>query len=99
MAEPPGGPEIVDLLWCVIGACVRGNVKWRKMALLYSERGDNSKGTLCELIRQVVGVGRCASIPLSLFGQNFQQEPLTKAKTIVVDENDVGVFIDRASTL
>ena len=92
-------PEIVNLLWQIICACLRPGVAWRRLGLLYSEKGNNGKGTFAELVRQVVGASRCASIPLADFGEDFLLEPLTQAQAIVVDENDVGVFLDRAANL
>lgn len=92
-------PEIVELLWQVLGAVVRPLVDWDKSAWLYSEQGSNGKGTLCELMRELVGPSACASIPLSSFSKEFELEQLTRATAIIVDENDVGTFIDKAANL
>ena len=92
-------PEIVALLWQVIGAMVRPLVNWDKSAWFYSESGNNGKGTLCELMRQICGNGTYTSIPLSDFGKDFMLEPLTHASAIIVDENDVGTYIDKAANL
>lgn len=91
--------EIVNLLWEILSAIIRPNVRWNKSAWLYSERGNNGKGTLCELMRSLCGSGSYASIPISAFGQDFMLEPLTRATAIIVDENDVGVFIDKCANL
>lgn len=92
-------PEIVTLLWQIIGAIIRPNVPWNKSAWLYSENGNNGKGTLCTLMRNICGAGAYASIPLSDFSKDFMLEPLTRASAIIVDENDVGTYIDRAANL
>lgn len=92
-------PEIVELLWEVLGAIVRPYVSWNKSAWFYSEQGNNGKGTLCELMRNLVGPSSYASIPIADFGKDFLLEPLTRASAIIVDENDVGTFIDRAANL
>ena len=92
-------PEIVDLLWQVLGAVVRPLVNWDKAAWLYSEQGSNGKGTLCELMRELVGPSACASISLSSFSKEFALEPLIRAVAVIVDENDVGTFIDKAANL
>lgn len=91
--------EIVNSLWEILGAIIRPNVRWNKSAWLYSEQGNNGKGTLCELMRALCGAGSYASIPISAFGQDFMLEPLTRATSIIVDENDVGAFIDKAANL
>lgn len=92
-------PEIVNLLWEILGAIVRPHVRWNKSAWFYSEKGNNGKGTLVELMRNLVGTASYASIPIADFGKDFLLEPLTRASAILVDENDVGTFIDRAANL
>lgn len=92
-------PEIVDTLWQIIGAIIRPHVHWNKSAWLYSSTGNNGKGTLCELMRNLCGEGSYASIPLSDFSKDFMLENLTRASAIIVDENSVGEFIDKVANL
>lgn len=99
MASLSDDPEIVSLLWEILSAIIRPNVPWNKSAWLYSETGNNGKGTLCELMRNLCGPGSYASIPISDFGHEFMLEPLATTSAIIVDENDVGLFIDRAANL
>ena len=99
MKELSDDPEVVNLLWEILGAIIRPLVPWNKSAWFYSETGNNGKGTLCELMRQLCGEGAYASIPLSDFGKDFMLEPLLRASAIIVDENDVGTFIDKAANL
>ena len=91
--------EIIQLLWEILGAIIRPNVPWNKSAWFYSESGNNGKGTLCELMRQLCGEGSYASISLSDMGKDFALEPLVRTTSIIVDENDVGTFIDKAANL
>lgn len=74
-------------------------MSWGKTAWFYSEAGSNGKGTLCALMRNLIGSGAHTSIPLSDFGKDFALEPLLRALAIIVDENDVGTFIDKAANL
>lgn len=99
MQQLSDDPEIVELLWQILSAIVRPFVRWNKSAWFYSSTGNNGKGTLCELMRQLCGSGSYASIPLTDFGKEFALEPLTRATAIIVDENDVGSFIDKAGNL
>lgn len=99
VAELSDDPEIVSLLWQVMGATVRPNVRWKKTAWFYSEVGNNGKGTFCELMRNVVGEASCAAIPLANFGKDFMLEPLINASAIIVDENDVGTYLDKVANL
>ena len=99
MADLSDDPEIVNVLWQIMGAIIRPNVSWDKSAWFYSESGSNGKGSLCALYRAVCGNGTCVSIPLSDFSQDFKLEPLLHASAIIVDENDVGTYIDKAANL
>lgn len=99
MKELSDDPEIVQSLWEILGAIIRPNVSWDKSAWFYSNQGNNGKGTLCELMRQLCGEGSYASIPLSSFSKDFMLEPLLRASAIIVDENDVGSFIDKAANI
>ncbi|GAB5079726.1 DNA primase family protein [Arthrobacter sp. AD-310] len=91
--------EIVELLWEILGAIIRPHVRWNKSAWFYAEQGNNGKGTLCELMRNLTGPAAYASIPINDFGKEFLLEPLTRASAIIVDENDVGTFVDKAANL
>ena len=92
-------PEVVNVLWEMIGAVIRPNVPWNISAWLFSEKGNNGKGTYCELVRAIIGEGNYASISLSDFSKDFMLEPLTHSSAIIVDENDVGTYIDKAANL
>lgn len=95
-AKYQGMPE---LIWEIIGAIIRPHVRWGKTAWFYSEVGNNGKGTLCALMRNLCGPLAHTSIPLSDFGKDFALEPLVRASAIIVDENDVGTYIDKAANL
>jgi putative DNA primase/helicase len=99
MKELSDDPEIVEVIWEILGAIVRPHVRWNKSAWFYSEQGNNGKGTLCQLMRNLTGPASYASIPINDFGKEFLLEPLTRASAIIVDENDVGTFIDKAANL
>lgn len=99
MKELSDDDEVVQLLWEILGAIVRPFVPWNKSAWFYSNKGNNGKGTLCALMRNLVGKDSYASISLSDFGKDFMLEPLIRSTAIIVDENDVGIFIDKAANL
>ena len=92
-------PATTELLWEITGAVVRPHVRWNKSAWLHSDRGNNGKGSLVELMRNLCGAASHVSIPLTELGKDFMLEPLTRASAIIVDENDVGTFIDKAANL
>lgn len=92
-------PEIVELLWEVTGAVLRPNVSFDKMALLYSQSGNNGKGTFCAMLRNLIGEGNHASIPLDQFSKEFALEQLIGVQAVIVDENDVDSYLDKAGNL
>ena len=92
-------PEVVDLLWRICGAVLRPYVRWNKSAWFFSELGNNGKGTLVALLRYLLGEQGYHSLPLADMGKDFMLEPLTRANAIIVDENDVGQYIDKAANL
>lgn len=98
MNELTDDPEIVNLLWEITGALLRPNVSWDKSAWLYSEKGENGKGTLCAMWRNLCG-SSAASIPIADFSKDFMLAPLVTSQAVIVDENDVGTFIEKAATL
>lgn len=99
MREIAGSDALAEVIWQTIGATLRPYVRWNKSAWFYSESGNNGKGSVIELARQLLGSRAYASIPLNDFSKEFALEPLTQASAILVDENDVGTFIDKAANL
>ena len=91
--------EITQLLWETIGAIVRPNVRWNKILWFYSTKGNNGKGTLCHLMRNICGIGAHTSISLSKLDKDSMLDRLTRVSAIITDENDVGTFIDKAAHL
>ena len=90
-------PDIVKLLWQITGAVVRPNVPWDKVACFYSEVGNNGKGTLCELLRQLCG--NFAAISFEQFAQPFLLEQLIEAGAVIADENNTSAYLKSAEAL
>ncbi len=99
MLELTGDPEITELLWEIAGAIVRPYVSWDKLAMLYAEKGNNGKGTFCRMLKNLCGEGNYASIPMQDFSREFLLEPLIHATAVIVDENNVGGFIEASANL
>lgn len=83
---------VPELLWEILSAVVRPGVRWNKAAFFHSSRGNNGKGTLCGLMRGLVGPDGHASVPIANFGKPFALSELVHARAIIVDENSVGAF-------
>lgn len=99
MKELGGSPEKTELLWQITGAVIRPCVAWNKFAVLYAEDGNNGKGTLCDLMRNLCGRRNCASISMSSFAKEFMLELLIGVSAVITDENPVGAFLDDSASL
>lgn len=92
LSDDEGVPE---LLWEVISAAVRSYAPWDKAIWFAAERGNNGKGTLVEMLRNLLGTKACSAVKFADFGHEFKMEALVHARVNLVDENDVGDFFDR----
>lgn len=86
-----------QLIWQIIGAVIRPNVRWDKVIMPYSTKGNNGKGTLCRLLRNLCGEGNYTSIAINDMSKNFRLAPLLSASAVIVDENNVTGYLDDAS--
>lgn len=89
-------PEVEELFWQIIAALFRPGHSFNKAVLLYSPTGSNGKGTFLELLRNLVGAERAATLSISDFGGPFLPETLRGAFCVLSDENEVGDFLRRA---
>lgn len=89
-------PEVEQLFWQIIAALFRPGHAFNKAVLLYSPTGSNGKGTFVELLRNLVGAERAATLSISDFGGPFLPETLRSAFCVLSDENEVGDFLRRA---
>lgn len=92
-------PEIVELLWQLLGAVIRPNVPWNKSAWMYAASGNNGKGTLCELMRQLCGEESCESIKISQFSNDVFLDRLVQVSAVINDENQPGAYVEVADNL
>jgi phage/plasmid primase, P4 family, C-terminal domain len=89
LSDDDGVPEFI---WQVLGSIIRPNVGWKKSIFFYAEQGNNGKGTLCELMRNICGANSRASIPLADFNKQFALERIPKISAIITDENLVNDY-------
>lgn len=91
--------EIVNFLWLLVGVVLRPTVDWNKSFWFYAENGNNGKGTLCSLLRNLCGLGNHTSIPLNRFSDDNMLLPLMNVSAVITDENDVGIYVDKCANL
>ncbi|MCI7306450.1 MAG: phage/plasmid primase, P4 family [Trueperella sp.] len=89
-------PEVEELFWQIVAALFRPGHAFNKAVLLYSPTGSNGKGTFLELLRNLVGADRVATLAISDFGNPFLPETLRHAFCVLSDEGEVGDFLRRS---
>lgn len=87
-----GDTEFVGSITEVIQAACLPLAPRNKMCLFYNKSGNNGKGTICQLIRNLLGDEVIANIPIKEFDSRFGLARLPGAMAVIVDENDVSSF-------
>lgn len=87
-------PEIEMLLWEVISDFVQSNYTRNKSIFLYSEKGNNGKGTYGELLENIVGNETVSHLAVQDFKHEFLKEQLIGKVGNIAHENDVDDYID-----
>ena len=88
--------DVDKLFWQVIAALFRPDHSFDKSVLLYSPTGSNGKGTFVELLRNLVGAERVATLSIADFSKPFLPEELRSAFCVLSDENEVGYYLKEA---
>lgn len=94
IADLAGDPDTTELIWQVIADCMQPHHSRHKSIWFYSEKGNNGKGTIGQLIKNLLGKGNYSSLSVADFNHEFLKETLLGAGANIADENDVDVFID-----
>lgn len=86
--------EVNNLLWQVIAASLQPNRGMNKSIWFYSESGNNGKGTVGQLIKNLLGRGNYSPLSVSDFKHEFLKQSLIGVAANISDENDVDEYID-----
>lgn len=87
-----GSPEFQLSIKEVIQAACLPLAPRNKMVLFMNTAGNNGKGTICQLIRNILGKDSVVSIPITNFSKQFELANLPHACSVICDENDVSRF-------
>lgn len=91
-----GDEELVKLIWQVISASLNGNYSYRKSIWFVGE-GNDGKGTVQQLITNVVGMKNVASLKINQFAERFSLS-MIEGKTVVIgDDVQAGIYVDESS--
>lgn len=86
--------DVNTLFWQVIAASIQPNRGMNKSIWFYSESGNNGKGTVGQLIKNLLGAGNYSSLNVNDFKHEFKKVALLTAVANIADENNVGEYID-----
>ena len=91
-----GDESLVKLLWQVISASLNGNYSYRKSIWFVGE-GNDGKGTLQQLISNLVGLQNVASLKINQFSERFTLSMIEGKTVIIGDDVQAGLYIDDSS--
>lgn len=88
-------PDRIKQLWQIISAALNPGRVYDKCVIFHSTVGNNGKGTLGQLIKNVIG-GRnlYAALPIVGFSDRFRVAQLVGKICNIGDENPVGQYLD-----
>lgn len=88
-------PDRIEQLWQIISAALNPGRVYDKCVIFHSTVGNNGKGTLGQLIKNVIG-GRnlYAALPIIGFADRFLVAQLVGKICNIGDENPVGQYLD-----
>lgn len=89
-----GDDDTATLIWEVIADTLQPSRSRGRSIWFYSESGNNGKGTIGQLIKNLLGIGNYSSLSVTEFKHEYMKETLIGVAANIADENDVDVYID-----
>lgn len=89
--------QLYRLIWQVLSDVFQPNYSRGRSIWFYSKSGNSGKGTLGQLIKNILGKGNYSSLNVAQFKDKFAKGQLVHATANIADENDVDVYIDSIS--
>lgn len=87
-------PNRIAQMWQVITAALNPGRFYNKCILFYSREGNNGKGTLGQVLKNIIGESLYSSVNIKNFGVRFRTQQLLGKILNIADENPVGAYID-----
>lgn len=88
-------PEEKQLIWQVIADTIQVNKNRKKSVWFYANKGNNGKGTVGQLIKNLHGAGNYSSLNVAAFADRFAKADLLAVNCNIADENNVDEYIDK----
>lgn len=87
-------PDRLEQMWQIITAALNPGRVYNKCVIFYSRQGNNGKGTLGQVLKNIIGDGLYPSVNIKNFGVRFRTQQLLGKILNIADENPVGAYID-----
>lgn len=87
-------PNRLTQMWQIITAALNPGRVYSKCVIFYSRQGNNGKGTLGQVLKNIIGEGLYSSVNIKNFGVRFRTQQLLGKILNIADENPVGAYID-----
>lgn len=87
-------PDRLEQMWQIITAALNPGRVYNKCVIFYSRQGNNGKGTLGQVLKNIIGEGLYSSVNVKNFGVRFRTQQLLGKIVNIADENPVGAYID-----
>ena len=87
-------PDRLTQMWQIITAALNPGRVYNKCVIFYSRQGNNGKGTLGRVLKNIIGDGLYSSVNIKNFGVRFRTQQLLGKIVNIADENPVGAYID-----
>ena len=87
-------PDRLAQMWQIITAALNPGRVYNKCVIFYSRQGNNGKGTLGQVLKNIIGEGLYSSVNIKNFGVRFRTQQLLGKILNIADENPVGAYID-----
>lgn len=87
-------PDRLTQMWQIITAALNPGRVYNKCVIFYSRQGNNGKGTLGQVLKNIIGEGLYSSVNIKNFGVRFRTQQLLGKIVNIADENPVGAYID-----
>ena len=84
----------LEQMWQVITAALNPGRFYNKCVIFYSQDGNNGKGTLGQVLKNIIGESLYSSVNIKNFGVRFRTQQLLGKILNIADENPVGAYID-----
>ncbi len=86
-------------IYQVIGAAIRSDKKWNRMAWFFGRRGRNGKSMVATLIRNIVGPDGYIEMPVKAYSSTFGLSSIVGKRVLIASDSNSHEFINEPEAL